>query len=181
MNHMKHLTLVLTGICALAFSQVLSAQEMTVRGVVSATTGESVIGAGVMIKGTATGVTTDLDGRYELSAPENATLVFSSIGYKTLEVRLDGRSVVNVALETDSELLEEAVAIGYGSQSKITLTGSVTQTSGAELVKNSSVNLSQGLAGRLSGVVVSNRSGEPGNDDATMFIRGRSTLDDNSP
>ena len=134
-----------------------------------------------MIKGTATGVTTDLDGRYELSAPENATLVFSSIGYKTLEVRLDGRSVVNVALETDSELLEEAVAIGYGSQSKITLTGSVTQTSGAELVKNSSVNLSQGLAGRLSGVVVSNRSGEPGNDDATMFIRGRSTLDDNSP
>lgn len=181
MNHMKRLTLVLTGICALAFSQVLSAQEMTVRGVVSATTGESVIGAGVMIKGTATGVTTDLDGRYELSAPENATLVFSSIGYKTLEVRLDGRSVVNVALETDSELLEEAVAIGYGSQSKITLTGSVTQTSGAELVKNSSVNLSQGLAGRLSGVVVSNRSGEPGNDDATMFIRGRSTLDDNSP
>ena len=181
MNHMKHLTLVLTGICALAFSQVLSAQEMTVRGVVSATTGESVIGAGVMIKGTATGVTTDLDGSYELSAPENATLVFSSIGYKTLEVRLDGRSVVNVALETDSELLEEAVAIGYGSQSKITLTGSVTQTSGAELVKNSSVNLSQGLAGRLSGVVVSNRSGEPGNDDATMFIRGRSTLDDNSP
>lgn len=181
MNHMKHLTLVLTGICALAFSQVLSAQEMTVRGVVSATTGESVIGAGVMIKGTATGVTTDLDGRYELSAPENATLVFSSIGYKTLEVRLDGRSVVNVALEADSELLEEAVAIGYGSQSKITLTGSVTQTSGAELVKNSSVNLSQGLAGRLSGVVVSNRSGEPGNDDATMFIRGRSTLDDNSP
>lgn len=181
MNHMKHLTLVLTGICALAFSQVLSAQEMTVRGVVSATTGESVIGAGVMIKGTATGVTTDLDGRYELSAPKNATLVFSSIGYKTLEVRLDGRSVVNVALETDSELLEEAVAIGYGSQSKITLTGSVTQTSGAELVKNSSVNLSQGLAGRLSGVVVSNRSGEPGNDDATMFIRGRSTLDDNSP
>ncbi len=181
MNHMKRLTFVLTGICALAFSQVLSAQEMTVRGVVSATTGESVIGAGVMIKGTATGVTTDLDGRYELSAPENATLVFSSIGYKTLEVRLDGRSVVNVALETDSELLEEAVAIGYGSQSKITLTGSVTQTSGAELVKNSSVNLSQGLAGRLSGVVVSNRSGEPGNDDATMFIRGRSTLDDNSP
>ena len=79
MNHMKHLTLVLTGICALAFSQVLSAQEMTVRGVVSATTGESVIGAGVMIKGTATGVTTDLDGRYELSAPENATLVFSRI------------------------------------------------------------------------------------------------------
>ena len=81
MNHMKHLTLVLTSICALSFFQVLSAQEMTVRGVVSATTGESVIGAGVMIKGTSTGVTTDIDGRYEISAPENAVLVFSSIGY----------------------------------------------------------------------------------------------------
>ena len=181
MNHMKHLTLVLTSICALSFFQVLSAQEMTVRGVVSATTGESVIGAGVMIKGTSTGVTTDIDGRYEISAPENAVLVFSSIGYKSLEVRLEGRSVVNVSLEVDSQLLEEAVAIGYGSQSKITLTGSVTQTSGTELVKNSSMNLSQGLAGRLSGVVVSNRSGEPGNDDATMFIRGRSTLGDNTP
>ena len=181
MNHMKHLTLVLISICALSFFQVLSAQEMTVRGVVSATTGESVIGAGVMIKGTSTGVTTDIDGRYEISAPENAVLVFSSIGYKSLEVRLEGRSVVNVSLEVDSQLLEEAVAIGYGSQSKITLTGSVTQTSGTELVKNSSMNLSQGLAGRLSGVVVSNRSGEPGNDDATMFIRGRSTLGDNTP
>ena len=181
MNYMKHLTLVLTSICALSFFQVLSAQEMTVRGVVSATTGESVIGAGVMIKGTSTGVTTDIDGRYEISAPENAVLVFSSIGYKSLEVRLEGRSVVNVSLEVDSQLLEEAVAIGYGSQSKITLTGSVTQTSGTELVKNSSMNLSQGLAGRLSGVVVSNRSGEPGNDDATMFIRGRSTLGDNTP
>lgn len=180
MNHMKHLTLVLTGICALISAQVLFAQETTVKGVVSATTGESVIGAGVMIKGTTTGVTTDLDGRYEISAPENATLVFSSIGYKTLEVQRNGRSVVDVALEVDSELLEEAVAIGYGSQSKITLTGSVTQTSGNELVKNSSMNLSQGLAGRLSGVIVSNRSGEPGDDDATMFIRGRSTFDEES-
>jgi TonB-dependent SusC/RagA subfamily outer membrane receptor len=78
-------------------------------------------------------------------------------------------------------VLEEAVAIGYGVQSKLTLTGSVTQTTGTELVKNSSVNLSQGLAGRLSGVIVNSRSGEPGKDDATMYIRGRSTLGDNSP
>ncbi len=173
----------LTALTVLLFAVVTSvyAQNTTVKGVVSSTTGENVIGAGVLIKGTTTGVITDVDGYYELQAPEDAVLVFSSIGYKTYEIKRGGRSVVDAVLEVDSQLLEEAVAIGYGSQSKITMTGSVTSTSGNELVKNSSVNLSQGLAGRLSGVIVNNRSGEPGNDDATMFIRGRSTLGDNSP
>lgn len=182
MNFIKKLSLVLPVFSLLAFSSTADAQEnITVKGVVSATTGESVIGAGVMIKGTMTGVTTDIDGQYEIEAPDNAVLVISSIGYKTLEIAINGRTKVDVILEPDSKLLEEAVAIGYGSQSKLTLTGSVAQTSGESLAKSSTVNLSQGLAGRLSGVIVSNRSGEPGNDDATMFIRGRSTLGDNTP
>ena len=182
MNFIKKLSLVLPVFSLLAFSSTADAQEnITVKGVVSATTGESVIGAGVMIKGTMTGVTTDIDGQYEIEAPDNAVLVISSIGYKTLEIAINGRTKVDVILEPDNKLLEEAVAIGYGSQSKLTLTGSVAQTSGESLAKSSTVNLSQGLAGRLSGVIVSNRSGEPGNDDATMFIRGRSTLGDNTP
>ena len=157
------------------------AQKQTVSGVVSATSGESIIGAGVLIQGTDKGVITDTDGRYSIDASPDAVLVFSSIGYKTLEVKVGDRKVVNAVLEEDKMLLEEAVAIGYGVQSKLTLTGSVTQTTGTELVKNSAVNLSQGLAGRLSGVIVNSRSGEPGKDDATMYIRGRSTLGDNSP
>ena len=178
MSPIKQLTLAIA--CVLSLS-LAYAQNQKVSGVVSATTRESVIGAGVLIDGTTTGVTTDVDGRYTIDVPKNAVLVFSSIGYKTLKVKVDGRSKVDVTLENDNQLLEEAVAVGYGNQSKLTLTGSVTQTTGTELVKNSSVNLSQGLAGRLSGVIVNNRSGEPGADDATMFIRGRSTLGNNSP
>ena len=157
------------------------AQDRTVTGTVSATNGEALIGAGVVIKGTTTGTVTDLDGRFSLSVPANAVLQFTSVGYKTLDVKIGNKSKIDVILEDDAQLLEEAVAIGYANQSKLTLTGSVASTSGRELVKNSSVNLSQGLAGRLSGVIINNRSGEPGRDDATMFIRGRSTFGNNSP
>ncbi len=157
------------------------AQDRTVTGTVSATNGEALIGAGVVIKGTTNGTVTDLDGRFSLSVPANAVLQFTSVGYKTLDVKIGNKSKIDVILEDDAQLLEEAVAIGYANQSKLTLTGSVASTSGRELVKNSSVNLSQGLAGRLSGVIINNRSGEPGRDDATMFIRGRSTFGNNSP
>ena len=157
------------------------AQDRTVTGTVSATNGEALIGAGVVIKGTTTGTVTDLEGRFSLSVPTNAVLQFTSVGYKTLDVKIGNKSKIDVILEDDAQLLEEAVAIGYANQSKLTLTGSVASTSGRELVKNSSVNLSQGLAGRLSGVIINNRSGEPGRDDATMFIRGRSTFGNNSP
>lgn len=178
MSPIKKLTLAIA--CVLSLS-VAFAQNHKVTGVVSATSGESVIGAGVLIDGTTKGVTTDIDGRYTIDVPSDAVLVFSSIGYKTLKVKVDGRAKVDVTLENDNQLLEEAVAVGYGNQSKLTLTGSVAQTTGRELTKNSAVNLSQGLAGRMPGVIVNNRSGEPGADDATMFIRGRSTLGNNSP
>lgn len=158
-----------------------SAQTGTVTGTVTDAAGNTLVGVSVYIKGTANGSATDASGKYSISAGPDATLVFSSIGYLETEVAVKGRKVIDVALEDDTQLLEEAVAIGYGTQSKLTLTGSVAQTSGKELAANSSVNLSQGLAGRLSGVIVSNRSGEPGNDDAVMFIRGRSTLGNNSP
>ncbi|MCR5518757.1 MAG: TonB-dependent receptor [Bacteroidales bacterium] len=158
-----------------------SAQSHKVSGTVSSTTGESLIGAGVLIKGTSTGVVTEADGSYQLQVPDGATLEFSCIGYKTVEYMPGPKTSLNVVLEEDLRILEEAVVVGYGVQSKVTLTGSVTSTSGDDLMKNSSVNLSQGLAGRISGVIVSNRSGEPGKDDATILIRGRSTLGDNSP
>ena len=178
MSPIKQLTLAIA--CVLSLS-LAYAQNVTVSGVVSATSGESVIGAGVLIEGTAQGVTTDVDGRYTIDVPSNGTLVFSSIGYKTLTVPVNGRTKIDVTLENDNELLQESVAVGYGNQRKITLTGSVTSATGNDLVKNSSANLSQGLAGRMAGVIVNNRSGEPGNDDAVMYIRGRSTLGDNSP
>ena len=155
---------------------------LRVQGTVSDTKGEPVVGAMVYVQGTSNGSMTGSGGRYTLSGvPARGTLVVNMMGYEEQSVAVDGRTAIDFVLRDDNEVLDEAVAIGYGNQRKVTLTGSVATTTGEELVKNSSVNLSQGLAGRMSGVIVNNRSGEPGRDDAVMFIRGRSTLGDNSP
>ena len=184
---MKNKTLLILLASALAlllqaFPSIAQNRSLTVKGVVSDTSGEPLIGVMVYVQGNKSGSVTDLSGRYSLSGVKpNASLVFSMMGYEEQVIPVDGRSAIDVVMRDDSVLLEEAVSIGYGSQRKVTLTGSVATTTGDELVKNSSVNLSQGLAGRMSGVIVNNRSGEPGRDDAVMFIRGRSTLGDNSP
>ena len=157
-------------------------RTLKVQGVVSDAKGETLIGAMVYVQGTSNGAMTDASGRYTISGVQpNATLVASLMGYEEQTTKVDGRTAIDFVMKEDAMVLEEAVAIGYGSQRKVTLTGSVTTTSGDALVKNSSVNLSQGLAGRVSGVIVNNRSGEPGRDDAVMYIRGRSTLGNNSP
>ena len=157
-------------------------RNLSVQGVVSDSNGEPLIGVMVYVQGNKSGSVTDAAGKYLLSGVRpNAVLVFSLMGYEEQNIPVDGRTEIDVVLRDDSVLLDEAVSIGYGSQRKVTLTGSVATTTGEELVKNSSINLSQGLAGRMSGVIVNNRSGEPGRDDAVMFIRGRSTLGDNSP
>ena len=166
---------------ALLLTTGLFAQSQTVSGVVSNSTGEGIVGAFVVQKGTSNGTQTDGKGAYSIKVPAGSTLEISCIGYETMTVKVGNKTKLDITLTDDAQMLGDAVVIGYGSQSKITLTGSVAKTSGDELVKNSSVNLSQGLAGRMSGVIVNNRSGEPGKDDATMFIRGRSTLGDNSP
>ena len=159
-----------------------AAQNLRVQGSVTDTQGEPLVGAMVYVQGTSNGAMTGTDGRYTLSGvPSKGSLTVNMMGYEEVSVPVDGRTSIDFQLRDDNEILKEAVAIGYGNQRKVTLTGSVATTTGEELVKNSSVNLSQGLAGRMSGVIVNNRSGEPGRDDAVMFIRGRSTLGDNSP
>ena len=181
---MKKLTQLFTAAAVLLMLTAVSAvaQSRKITGTVTDSKGEPLTGAGVLIKGTTTGAATDFNGTYSLTVPGNkAVLVFSSIGYKSVEIAVGNKTVIDAVLPDDAQLIDEVVVVGYGVQSKLTLTGSVTSTAGTELTKSSSVNLSQGLAGRLSGVIVNNRSGEPGKDDAVMFIRGRSTLGDNSP
>ncbi|MBQ9474968.1 MAG: carboxypeptidase-like regulatory domain-containing protein, partial [Bacteroidales bacterium] len=172
---MKVLKQLLCLASALLLTTGLFAQSQTVSGVVSNSTGEGIVGAFVVQKGTSNGTQTDGKGAYSIKVPAGSTLEISCIGYETMTVKVGNKTKLDITLTDDAQMLGDAVVIGYGSQSKITLTGSVAKTSGDELVKNSSVNLSQGLAGRMSGVIVNNRSGEPGKDDATMFIRGRST------
>ncbi len=137
--------------------------KITVSGIVKSSDNEPLAGAMVYLKGVTTvgssSSMTDEDGYYTITVPSDAVIVASLLGFTDLEQNVGGRSVVDFVLEVESTFLDDVVVVGYGTQSKLTLTGSVAQTSGRELVKNSGVNISQGLAGRLSGVIVSNRTG----------------------
>jgi TonB-linked SusC/RagA family outer membrane protein len=140
------------------------------------------IGVNVQVKGTTIGAITDVNGKFNLNVPTaNATLVFSFIGYVTQEIPLAGQTTLNVALAAEVSQLSEVVVVGYGTQKKVTATGSVTSTKGAEIVKSQATNLTNNLVGRLPGLTAVTRSGEPGADDALLRIRGSNTLGDNSP
>ena len=120
---MKKLKSVLT--CFLLAVTALSAQNIQVKGTVTdASTGEAVPFASVLIKGTTTGTSTDGDGMYVLSAPAQATLIFSSIGYQTQEVAVGGRTVVNCLLAADTEYLDDVLVVAYGTAKKESFTGS---------------------------------------------------------
>jgi TonB-dependent starch-binding outer membrane protein SusC len=141
------------------------------------------IGATVTVKGTAAGTVTDANGNYKLNVPPGATtLVISYTGYTTQELAINGQSAINVTLLESTNLLNEAVInVGYAVQKKSSLTGAVSQIGGTELLRSPSVEISNSLAGRLPGVVVIQTSGEPGNDGATINIRGINTLGNSSP
>ena len=157
-------------------------QSKGVRGKVVGDDGEPVPGTTVVIKGTAQGTITDQEGNYVLlNVPADAVLVFSFVGMKTLEMPVGGQTNVNVSLRSEAIGLEEVVAIGYGVQKKETVTGSVATVKGDELVKSPAMNLSNAIAGRMSGVVTMQSSGEPGYDGSTIRIRGSNTLGNNDP
>lgn len=157
------------------------AQVTMVKGKITDDQGQGIPGVNILVKATTTGTTTDTDGNFTLNVPNsNATLIVSSIGYVSQEIALNGRSTVDVKLATDTKSLSEVVVVGYGTQKKETVTGSVVSVKGDELVKSPAVNLANSLAGRLPGVTAVNRSGEPGNDGAVIRIRGANTLGNNS-
>jgi TonB-linked SusC/RagA family outer membrane protein len=153
----------------------------TITGKVTDTKGEALVGVSILVKGTTTGGITDVDGKYTLTADKNATLVFSFIGYTSKEVPVDGRSTIDMSLATDEQALSEVVVVGYGTQKKVTVTGAVVALQGDKIIKSPATDISNSLAGRLPGLVVIQRSGEPGNDGATVSIRGTNTLGNNSP
>ncbi len=153
----------------------------TISGEITDNQGQPIPGASVFVKGSTTGTASDFDGRYSIQALPSDVLVISYIGFATQEIPVDDQTVINVVLLEDVSKLDEVVIIGYGQKSRATLTGSVSTTTGAELVRSPQPNVSNSFAGRLSGVVALNRSGEPGNDGSTIRIRGISTTGDNDP
>lgn len=162
--------------------EVVFAQSKEVKGVVKDPTGETVIGASVLEKGTTNGTITDFDGNFVLTVSENAVLQISYIGYQTQEISVKGKKNLVVTLKEDTEVLEEVVVVGYGAQKKESVVGAISQVSSKELLKSPSGNVSQALAGKISGVITSQTSGAPGADDAQIYIRGRASFaGDNQP
>jgi TonB-linked SusC/RagA family outer membrane protein len=159
---------------------LVTQQGRTISGTVTDSKGETVIGANVIIKGTANGTVTDLDGRYSLAGvPPNAVLQVSYIGYLTTEIPVNNQSAVNVILTEDSQALEEIVVVGYGTQRKSDVTGSIAVATAEDILKTSSFNALAGLKGKASGVNIFTNSGQPGGPTRVM-IRGIGTINSSS-
>ncbi|MCC8120244.1 MAG: TonB-dependent receptor [Bacteroidales bacterium] len=152
--------------------------QTQVRGTVTDTTGEPLIGASVIEKGKQTGVITDYDGNFVIVVqdPVTAVLTVSYIGYDPKEVKVEGRSVVDIVLSDNSTALEEVVVVGYGQQKKESVIGAISQVGSSDLLETPAANISQALAGKVTGVITTQASGMPGADDASIYIRGRATF-----
>lgn len=165
----------------LTMSFIASAQEnVPVSGTITdGVTGEPLIGVNVVLKGQPTGTITDFDGKYSLEVPrEGAILVFSYIGFKSEEIPVEGRFVLDVAMVPNVEMLEELVVIGYGKVKKKDLTGAVAQISSDNLEQRTVSSVTEALSGTMAGVQVSSVSGAPGSE-AFVAIRGISTINNN--
>lgn len=138
-------------------------QAKIVRGVVTEqVSGEPLPGASVYVKGTTIGTTTDIDGKYQLNVPsEDAILVFSFIGKKTMELSVRGMTAIDVLMEEDATMLDEVVYTGYMTQRKADLTGSVSMATSSDIIKNPSANAMKSLQGKLSGVHITTNGGNP--------------------
>lgn len=163
-------------VCLLLLSLCGYAQTLTVKGIVtSASDKEPMIGATVQIKGTGNGTITGLDGDYMLTnVSSDAVLVFSTIGYDTQEIPVNGKEVINVVLKESSELLEEVVVIGYGTVKKSDLTSSISTVKGKEITQTVTGNAMDALQGKVNGVQVSSGGG-PGTA-PKVLIRGVTTV-----
>jgi TonB-linked SusC/RagA family outer membrane protein len=150
-------------------------QKNPVSGVIIYPDGEPLAGANIIIKGTTAGVSADLDGSYTIYVKNGQTLVFSYLGMESQEIIYNGQTELNVTLQDKADELDQITLVAFGKQKKASVIGSVSTINPSDL-KISSSNLTTALAGRLSGIIAYQRSGEPGRDNAEFFIRGVTTF-----
>lgn len=178
------LTTLLKSVCIIALvlcGMDAQAQGNLVTGAVRDAKGEPVIGATVIVKGTATGATSGADGRYSIQAGPDATLEFSFIGYKKQEVPVGTRSVIDVRLEEDALMVDDVVVIGYGTQSRRTITAAVSKVDGEKLAGAPVNSIGDALKGRVGGVRVSSADNQPGSDPVFLIRGGSSINQSNAP
>ncbi|WP_346822340.1 SusC/RagA family TonB-linked outer membrane protein [Rapidithrix thailandica] len=158
------------------------AQDVTISGKVTAQEdGTPLPGVSILVAGTAIGSTTNLDGEYKITAPEGSTLIFSYIGYKSQEITLGNQTVLNVSLSPDVSQLEEVVVVGYGSQKKSDMTGSVVAINTKELEDRPNTNVLQSLQSAIPGLNITNTNSEPGASPSVLLRGANSLTADNEP
>lgn len=158
-------------------TMMASAQQFTVKGTVKDATGEPIIGANVMVKGTSNGTITDIDGNYSISgANSSSVLVFTFIGYKSQEVACKGQHEINVVLAEDSQTLDEVVVVGYGSLSKKELSSSIVQVDKSEFQQGAMNNPMEMLTGKVAGLNVNNTASANPNSGSSLQIRGATSI-----
>ncbi len=177
---MKRLIIVTFLGLLMCLPQLVLGQVREVKGTVVDTEGEAVIGAGVMVKGTSNGTITLTDGSFSLRVPGDATLVVSSIGYKSQEVPVNNRTTIHIVLEEDQQMLEEAVVVGYGVQKKENLTGAISVVTSKSIGNRSNSSLGGILQGTVPGLTVTSASGRPG-ESVSLNIRGWNSINSGSP
>ncbi|MEX2511258.1 MAG: carboxypeptidase-like regulatory domain-containing protein, partial [Cyclobacteriaceae bacterium] len=161
----------------------LSAMDtVTVSGTVTDEESVPLPGATVSVLGTSRGTITDIDGQYSIQVPDEASLVFSYIGFQSQTVEMGNQTTINVTLMQDASALEEVVVVGYAEQRKLSVTGAVSSVESKELRQSSAASLANALAGRLPGLTsIQSGGGQPGRDDATLYLRGAATTNGRSP
>lgn len=164
-----------TTLLALLVSIITFAQNVTIKGVIFDETNLPLIGATVQVKGGQAGAATDLDGKYSIQAPKNGTLVISYIGYKTQEIKIQGKTSINVTLMPDNQTLDEVVVVGYGTMKKSDLTGSVASVSQKNVEGFKTSSVMEALGGQIAGVQITQNDGTPGSG-FNVNIRGVGTL-----
>ncbi len=172
--------LVLSLLSALVMGGVAFAQQK-ISGTVRDSKGEVIIGAGVFLKDSTTGTITDVDGKFSLSVPAKSVVTVSCIGYRDITFTVGNQNSYDLVLEEDSTVLEGVEIVAYGVQKKVSVTGALSSVKSDDLLRTPVSNVNNVLAGQLSGVTTVQYSGEPGEDAATVFVRGKGTWSDSSP
>ena len=169
---MKQRLFLVFGLCLL----IINAQAKNIRGIVLDSYKESIIGATIMEKGTTNGTVTDVDGKFSLEINEkNATLVISYIGYKSQEIKVGGKSQLNIILQEDTKELNEVVVIGYGTTTTKSNTGSIASVKSTDIQNYPSTNFANSLSGKATGIQIIQSTGDPGSN-PQIRVRGIGTL-----
>lgn len=157
-------------------------QDRKVTGIITDERGEPIIGANVVVKGTSKGTVTDLNGEYSIEANGKSILLISYIGYLSEEVAVGNNKTLNIQLKEDAQKLDEVVVIGYGTQKRSNLSGAISKVTSEVIESKPVTNVLSALQGEIPGMVIQRSSGQPGNEDFKMNIRGVSSANgDNAP